>query len=271
MTEMQQAAEHNPFDPANHSQGGGLWDGKTVTITSSMAKTEALKYGDGSPVLDAKTKEAVIQTALYITGIADGGDDKERHEEYSAGDQLQAAPDGQGFVRKDGAPVRFHANSNLGKLMAALKASGFDIGTLIDVVPGAPPKQQLGRLTGARFTFKAEPKVGKDGKPVKDKKGYDKHIHLPVKYVGHATGTVARGNGGVIPAAGDALTTKAEGAVLAALAKAEGSKLTRAQLVQGLVMSLKGDIDSNAVIGLVIKDDFHKDRAWKFDGQVASL
>ena len=41
----------NPFDPANFTSGGGLWDGKVVTITGSKAVLSPMKNGDGSPVL----------------------------------------------------------------------------------------------------------------------------------------------------------------------------------------------------------------------------
>ena len=59
MTETQQAAEFNPFDPANHATGGGLWDGKTVTITSAKAHTGPMTRKDGSAVLDEKTKQRI--------------------------------------------------------------------------------------------------------------------------------------------------------------------------------------------------------------------
>lgn len=257
-------AEYNPFEPEHQSKGGGLWDGKTVTITSAQARTEALKNGDGSPVIDEKTKQQVIQTALYIKGIAEGGDDKERHEEYSAGDKMVAAPDGEGFVMKDGTPPKFHASSNIGKFTAALKGSGFDLSTLF-----ANGKQKLSGLVGARFVFKAEAKIGKDGKPIKDKKGYVKNIHLPIKYVGAAIGITAPkpGNGAVAPS-NDALAVKAQGAVLAVLAN---GPLSRAELIRSLAIKLAGDADSNSVIGLVVRDDFHKGQPWVYDGLSAHL
>jgi hypothetical protein len=275
MTEQVAAAQdYNPFDPENFGHGGGLWDGKTVTITQSVAKTQALTKGDGSAVLDEKTKEPVILTALFLTGISDGGDDKERHEEYSAGDKNVAAPDGKGFVDKaTGGLPKFHASSNTGKLLAALKASGFPTQDLFNA---ATKTQHLDKLVGARFVFKGEPKIGKDGKPLKDKKGYTKTSHLPVKFVGYAAGVAAAkssGNGSVAPApaSADALTTKAIGAVTGALAAAGGGKVTRADLVRGLAQSLQGDPDANAIIGLVVRDDFHKGKPWTYDGTHASL
>lgn len=273
MSETQAAVapgpEVNPFDPANHSQGGGLWDGKTVTITSAVAKTEALKYGEkkgGGPVLDKKTGEPIIQTALYIKGIADGGDDKEREEVYSVGDKMAATPDGEGFTMKDGGPARFHANSNMGKFAAALKVSGFDLSVLYK-----DGKQRLkSGLVGARFAFKAEAKLGKDGKTLKDDKGYDKNVHLPVKFVGFATGvTRAAGNGSAAPVAG-ALDGKATAAVIKVLTEAGGS-LTRAKLIQGIALAGATDPDTNGVLTLVVQDGFHKDKPWRYDGQQASL
>lgn len=270
MTEVQTpvADNYNPLDPENFSQGGGLWDGKTVTITSAVAKTEALTYKDGSPVLDKDTKQPSFQTALFLRGIADGGDDKERHEEYSVGDKLAPAADGRGFVAKDGGPLKFHANSNFAKLAAALKASGFPIGELYDPATRA---QRLDKLVGARFVMKADARIGRDGKPLKDAKGYTKNIHLPVKFVGYVQGGVQAapvGNGAAAPAAGDAVAKKAEAAVLGALAK---GPLSRADLVRTLAQALAGDPDANAVIGLIVRDDFHKGKAWKYDGQQASL
>lgn len=266
MSETQTAvvpATGNPFDPESFVHGGGLWDGKTVTITSAKAKTEALKYGDGKPVVDAKTGEQSIQTALYITGIADGGDDKERHEEYSVGDKLAPTPDGEGFTMKDGSPAKFHANSNIAKFSAALRASGFDLSAL--VVDG---RQKLSKLTGARFVFKAEAKLGKDGKAVKDKKGYDKNIHLPAKFVGYAVGVV--GGSAAVAAGSDATSAKATDKVLAVLAGA-GGKITRADLVRNLATTLAGDPDANAIITLSVLDSFHVGKPWKFDGSSLSL
>jgi hypothetical protein len=275
MTETQQgvaAADVNPFDDSQFVSGGGLWDGKVVTITSAVAKTAALTRKDGTPVLDEKTKQQVVQTALYITGISDGPGEKERHEEYSVGDKLSPTPDGQGFVDKatGGAP-KFHANSNFAKLLTALKGAGYPVGELYDV---ATRTQKLGRLVGARLMMKATPKLGKDGKAIKDQKGYDKAIHLPVQFVGRAAGSVASasgGNGHAAAAAASPLAAKAEAAVLGVLAAAPDSKLTRADLVRTLAQTLAGDPEANGVIGLVVRDDFHNGKPWKYDGSHASL
>jgi hypothetical protein len=254
-------AEYNPFDSENFAHGGGLWDGKTVTITRAVCKTEALAYKDGKPVIDAKTGKQSIQTALFISGIAEGADDKERTETYSAGDRLEPMPDGEGFKSKDGGPVKFHANSNLGKLAAALSASGFDTRTLL--VGG---KQKFSNLVGARFVFKGEAKMGKDGKPILDKKGYEKNTFLPVKFLGMTAGM--GGSVGAAGAAPGALDEKAIAAVCTALGK---GPLTRTALVRTLATQLVGDPDANNIIGLVVRDDFHRGKPWKYDGTTASL
>lgn len=283
MSETQTAAagEYNPFDPENQSQGGGLWDGKTVTITGATVIKQALVYGakkGGGPVIDKETGQQSILTALSITGITEGGgSDKERKEEYSVGGKVDAQ-DG-GFVMKDGGPLKFHATSNFGKFSAALKASGFNIGLLlvrdaagaiVYIAPGVP-RQDYSKLVGARFVFKAEAKSGKDGKAIKDDKGYDKSAHFPAKYLG--IGCVAAkpaGNGAASAPAG-ALETKAVGAVLAALAKAPGTKLTRAELIRTLANDLgpsgSNDPNCNEIVTLVVNEQFHSGKAWRYDAK----
>lgn len=281
-TQTEVAAEFNPFDPANHSQGGGLWDGKTVTITSATPKVEALFYGKdkgGAAVIDKKTGNQSILTALFLTGIAEGGDDKERKEEYSVGN-LVGVQDGA-FVMKEGGPLKFHANSNFGKLSAALKAAGFDIGTLlvrdaggalVFIAPGVP-KQDYSKLVGARFVFKAESKVGKDGKSLKDAKGYDKSAHFPVKFLGYSGGAQVKPAAGAVAApvvGANGLEEKAVGAVLEVIA-ANGGKIARAALVQALAVKFKGQPESNPILGLVVNDAWHKGKAWGYNGVEATL
>lgn len=280
MTEQTQAqADANPFDSGNFSHGGGLWDGKTITVTSARVIREAMTYKDGKPVLDGKSGQQSILIALRITGIAEGGDDKERKEDYSAGGKVVPTADGEGFTTEDGSPLKFHANSNIAKFSAALKEAGFDIGSLLvrdtngAIVMLAPgiPKQQFSKLVGARIIMRAEAKVGKDGKTIKDKGGYDKQTFLPAKFIGYASGVAQQGvtgGNGAASGNGSALVTKADAAVLKALS---AGPLTRAQLVAALATQLAGDPEGNAVIGLVVNDGFHKGKAWKYDGVQASL
>lgn len=275
MTETKQTVglPADPFDPETFIRGGGLWDGRVVTITGSVAKTEALKYSDGKPVLDKEGRQT-IQTGLIITGVSDGADEKERRETYSSGDKLVPTSDGEGFVGKDGTPPKFYANSNLGKFAAALRASGFDTTTLLERLPDGSVRQRLSRLVGTRFLFKGEPKMDRAGKVIKDKRGYDKHMYLPVRFIGRvagaqpptggtAAGTVARESPLTSP-----LAAKATASVIKALA---GGPLTKVELVQALAQALASDSDSNGVIGLVVRDDFHIGKPWTYDGLRASL
>lgn len=263
-TQMNPMNPPNPFDPETFNHGGGLWDGKEVTFTKVEVVTEPLKFKDGTAVFDDKG-HPLSQTGLKVSGIA-AGEEKERSEMYTAGGKLAPAPDGEGFVSLEGSAPRFHANSNVGKFLAALKASGFDVSVLI--VDG---KQRVSRLVGARFMMRGEHKLGRDGKPLQDKKGYDKMLHLPVKFVGFVAGLQSMSmtsSSKPVAGNGDAIIAKTEGAVLKALAN---GPLTRADLVRTLAQSLAGDADANAIIALVVRDDFHAGRPWKYDGLRASL
>lgn len=254
--------EYNPFASENLATGGGLWDGKKVTITRIACETRALTFKDGKPVMDEKTGKQSLQTALYLTGIAEG-EEKEREEAYTPGERMEPTADKEGFVMKDGSTIKFHANSNLGKLAVALGASGFDTKILF---PGG--RLKFTNLVGAQLTFKGEVKLGRDGKPLKDKKGYEKNAFFPVKFHGFVSGTGTSVAGVVGGTAPGALDEKATAAVVGILA---GGPKTRAELVKALATTLVGDADSNAIIGLVVRDDFHKGKPWKYEVGTASL
>jgi hypothetical protein len=66
----------------------------------------------------------------------------------------------------------------------------------------------------------------------------------------------------------DAVTHKATAAVLNALSD---GPLTRANLIRALAQQLAGDADANAIIGLVVRDEFHLGKPWKYDGVRAGL
>lgn len=265
-------ADYNPFDQGNFATGGGLWDGKEVTVTRAVAGVKLLTTKDGKPVIDDKTKKQSAVIGLIVSGLAEG-DEKERTVEYTCGEKMQPDADGESFSMKDGSVPKFHVNSSLGKLVAALTASGFPVRDLL-VGVGAKyiGQQKWSKLVGAKLTFKAEAKLGKDGKPLKDAKGYEKNSFYPVKFVGMTAGIVSSGGGGsvggVARPGSEAIVAKAEGLVIEALA---AGPLTRQQLVQALAQKLAGDSDSNAVIGLIVRDDFHKGKAWKYEDGTASL
>lgn len=262
------AADYNPFDTGNMATGGGLWDGKKVTITRAIAKIEALVYGDGKPVIDEKTHKQSLQIGLFVSGIAEG-EEKERTEPYTCGDKLTPDADGESFSSKDGTPPKFHVNSGLGKFVTALISAGFPVKELQANPAKYVGQQKWSKLVGAQIVFKAEAKRATDGTVRKDKKGYDKNFFLPVKFEGMAAGVVQ--SGGTAAASSptqDAIVAKASDLVMVALA---GGPLGRAALVQQLAQKLVGDPDSNAIIQLVVRDDFHKGKAWKYDGVNASL
>jgi hypothetical protein len=64
------------------------------------------------------------------------------------------------------------------------------------------------------------------------------------------------------------VTHKATAAVLNALSD---GPLTRADLIRALAHQLAGDADANAIIGLVVHDEFHRGKPWKYDGMRAGL
>ena len=255
----------NPYDSDNFIAGGGLWDGKTVTITSVVAKREIMKRGDGTPVLDNQTGEPIIKNNLEIRGIADG-EENERYEQYSIGSMIPTA-DGNGFTKADGTPSPVHKSAEAAKFFDGVKAGGFNVGLLWDAATG---KSSLSALVGARFVFRAEAKLDKDGKAKKNNKGYDQNRFIPSKFVGFSQ-TVKAGNGTINAGVADALKAKATETVLAVLAGAENHTVTRVELVRKVGAALAGDADSSKIIALVTRDEFHKDQSWKRDGASYSL
>jgi hypothetical protein len=261
----------NPFDPATFTKGGGLWDGKVVTIITAKANIDRLSYGDGSPVLDAKTGEQSIRNVIEIVGIADD-EEKERRETYSAGSLVPTA-DGEGFLRRnpDGSLVAapFHENSEAAKFSAALASGGFPVAKLWDE---KAKRTKLSMLAGARLLMKAEAKLDKDGNAKKNKKGYDQQKFFPIEFLGYKGG----GNGNVASSTsapqgnGSALRDKAIGVVTTLLAE-NGGTLTRSDLVRKLSAALNGDADCNKVLALVVREEFHKDAPWTRQGTTLTL
>jgi hypothetical protein len=77
-----------------------------------------------------------------------------------------------------------------------------------------------------------------------------------------------RSAGSTDTAQSDAVNGKAVAAVLNALSD---GPLTRADLIRALAHQLAGDADANAIISLVVHDDFHRGKPWKYDGMRAAL
>lgn len=250
----------NPFDPANFTHGGGLWDGKTVTITAVKAQRAPMTHKDGSPVLD-ENGQPIVRNVLRVTGIADDAE-AERFEEWSAGG-LIPTDDGEGFVSpKDGSVTPLHGSSEAGKAIELARQGGFDTSLLVDMVAKKP---KLSGLVGAKFVMKAEARLDKNGKEKKNAKGYVQQRFYPVKFVGFADGYKP-----VSPEQNNALDAKATTAITTILAE-NGGKVSRAALVRLLSAKLAGDTDGNKIIGLVTKESFHTNKPWTRDETSYSL
>jgi hypothetical protein len=253
----------NPFDSDNFASGGGLWDGKTVTITSAKATIDRLTMGDGTPVLNDKGEPA-IQNVLAITGLADE-DDAERRQTYTAGALVPTA-DGDGFVKSDGTPGQFHKNSKAAKFFAAIKAGGFDLSRLF--INGKPSLQGL---VGARFTFQGIDRLDKDGNPKRNKKGYVVQDFFPVKFVGLATQTP------VATLANNSAAKEEAVALVSALIAENGGTLLRKDMLRKVAAKVIGQPNGNAILSLVAKEGFSSadvpwiDVPWKWDGNTLSL
>jgi len=255
----------NPFDSANFTSGGGLWDGKTVTITAAKAKFSPMQRGDGTPVIDETTNEPIVKRVVEIRGIADG-EEAERYEQYSIG-SLVPTQDGEGFTKQDGTIVPVHKSAEAAQFFDGVKNGGFDVNLLWD-----GKTQKLSALVGARFVMKGVDKLDKDGNVKKSKKGYDQQRFVPVKFVGFSNTVKSQSAGnGVSGNGASALKDKATEVVLTILSEAEGNTVTRAELVRELGRRLAGDGDSSKIIALTTREDFHKGQVWKRDGASYSL
>ena len=255
---MSEPKTGNPFLRENFAVGGGLWDGKVVTITKALTELIPMAYGDGSPVINDRSGKQSIQHVLSIVGIAEDGEG-ERKESYSAG-QLLPTADGEGFLDpKTGTPGYWTGNSNMAKFSDALVASGYDAALLYNV---AEKKIKVSVLVGCKFRFTAVPRLDKNGKQKINKKGYDENDFYPVEYLGKAAGV---GTASAATPTGAALVEKATDIVVTILAGA-GGKVSRADLVKKVSQGMVGDSDAGKVIALIAKDDFHKDKPWTRDG-----
>ena len=239
----------NPLDDDNFITGGGLWDGKTITVLGSEIGLEHIKYGDGSPWLD-KDGQPGVRRVWRVTGTAED-EDRERSETYSIGG-LQPTADGEGFTNpRDGTPGKLHVTSEAGRFASALKKAGYDVAGLFNNKTGLTV---VSRLIGARITFKAEPKLTKDGKVKTNKKGYVENYFFPQAYVGQAAG-LGKGNGAVVD---PDLQAFAQQKVVELLTE-NGGSMARADLFKNINKKLSGDARAVAVVGLLAQDGFYVD------------
>ena len=252
----------NPFDPENLSHGGGLWDGKVVTILTAKAMLDHMTYGDGRPVISERDGNPIIKNVIAITGIADE-EEAERRETYSVG-QLVPTADGESFTDpKTGEVAPFNNKSEAGKLTQYLKDSGFDIGLLWD---DDAQKMKVSGLVGAQFLFGGEAQKDKDGKVKVNKKGYEQQKFYPIEFKGFKAGV---GKSAPQTNASE-LRDKAVEVVLEIIDEA-GGKIGRADLVRKISSKMAGDARANKVLALVTRDDFHKDVPWTRDATGFSL
>lgn len=249
----------NPFDDDNFVSGGGLWDGKTVTILDSKIEIDRLTFKDGSPVIDKNTGEPAVRHVWTIVGISDE-DEKERRQTYSIGG-LIPTPDGLGFTKADGTPGVLHKNSAAAKFASGLKQGGFDMGLLF---PNGKP--DVSGLRGARVVFKAVDRLDKDGKPKVNKNGYTETDFYPVQFVGFKQGVSKPGNGAV----SDELKDFATETVTSIIVEA-GGNITRADLIRQLTSKLAGDERGAKVVQLVLKPEFNVSAPWTVDGTTLSI
>lgn len=252
----------NPFDEANFVSGGGLWDGKTVTILTAKCIIDRLTNADGSAVINERTGQPATKNVLAITGLADE-DEAERRETYSAGGLVPTA-DGEGFLKPDGTPSPFHKGCEMAHFSKLIKDGGFDTSTLWDE---EAQRMRMSRLVGTRFIFKGEQTLDKDGKPKKNKKGYDVLKFYPVQFVGMKAGAATVT---ATESTANELRDKAIEVVLGILTEA-GGKVGRAELVRKVSAAMAGDVRCNKILALVTRDDFHKDVPWTRDATSFSL
>jgi hypothetical protein len=251
----------NPFEPDNFLTGGGLWDGKVVTVLSAKARMRLLGRQD-SPYLNKEGK-TVPQNGIAIVGLAEDTE-MEREEFYSAGGTYIPTEDGEGFVDiKTKQPRAFSENSGAAKFSVALKDSGFDVTRLWDE---KTKRTKLSGLVGAQFRMKAVKRLDKKGEVKLNKKGYEENAFFPGQFIGFKAGV-----GSVAATVSDALREKAAATFLAILNEAPDQKLTRIQAIKGISAALAGDPDANKVIALLGKTDFHTDQPWKVDSTGYSL
>lgn len=248
----------NPFEPDNFRSGGGLWDGKTVTVVGAVTKVHLMARKDGTPVLNDNGTQA-YKNVLCITGLADD-EERERDEMYSAGMLLPSA-DGLGFTHPQGKEVTFASNSEIAKFALGLKNGGFDVKLLF---PGG--KLNVKGLIGARLVMKGEDRHDREGKTKKNTKGYTEQSFWPVKFVGFKEGVSGAAPAGPSPE----LRAKIIENVTALLGENAGT-LSRADMVRKLSARLAKDPDANKAIALVSREDFHKDVPWVRDGTTYTL
>ena len=251
----------NPFDEANFASGGGLWDGKTVTIIDSKTEIDLFSNGDGTPWIDPKTGEQGRAHVWTLIGIAED-EDRERKQSYSLGSLVPTA-DGEGFLKADGTPGVLHKNSAAAKLSKALKDAGFDVSLLFDAKTGKP---KVSALRGAKLMFKGEQRLDAKGNPKVNKNGYAVLDFYPTQFLGFKEGVAKPGNGAVT----DETRAKAVEMVKTVLGE-NGNKLTQADLIRKVSAKMAGQSDLPVIVGLIPRPELTTDTGINREGNTLSI
>ena len=252
----------NPYAADQMPEGGGLT--RDIVVTSAKYVFYPMTRKDGSPVIDDKTKQQSFFVGLRVEGLSTDpkAEGKVGKYEWSVGKKARPSADGEMLVDESGNPAKVYKTSNLGKAINMLRDGGFDVTTLY-------PRVSV--LVGSKLTLVGVNKVGADGKPkthICEGKTFNDIEWFPERYNGGAGTRAAAGNG--VGKAADELVTKAEAAVVAAIAEAGGT-IERKDLIRALGTNLKGDADAVRITALVARQDFHAGRPWSFDGSKLSL
>lgn len=257
MSETQ--SDFNPYAADQMPEGGGLT--REIIVTSAKYVLYPMKFKDGSPVIDKQTKQPSFFVGAQIEAIRVGDTEgKVEKYEFSAGKKGKPSADGEVLLGEDGKPARIYKTSNWGKAVEKLRAGGLQAEVLYP---------RLSALTGARLTMAGENKIGADGKPKTHEyngKTYNDIEWFPEKYNG---GAGSRAEVAAGPSA-DALTQKAEAAVVAILTEAGGA-VERKDVIRALGTNLKGDADAVKITTLFARQDFHTGRPWVFDAATSTL
>jgi len=255
----------NPYDVDEFDEGGGgLWADKVVQITSAAFIMEPRTNQDGSPAISTYGKNKgnqIIDRALKLTGLA-VDDEKERWQTYSTG-AFEPTEGGEQCAHPQDPSKRLNKKAKAAVFFGHLANAGFDTSTLF-------PKISV--LVGQRFLFSAVNRLDPDGNTIKNDAGYLKVDYFPTALAagGAAVGAVAvaQAEAGTV---GNGLAELADETILKVLTEAEDGKLTRTALVKAVSKALAGNADSNKVVALVVRQDFHTDKPWTYSGTGISL
>jgi len=254
----------NPYAADQMPEGGGLT--REAVVTDIKYVRFGLVRGDGSPVIDDRTKQQSIFTGVRIDAVSldPGREQKPAKYEYSTGRKGKPSADGEQLLLDDGTLAKLYKNSAWGEAVELLRKGGF---TPEQLFP------RIGELKGAKLTFEGRDQKKADG-TVKTYVGTDGKTHNSIEWVPVKFNGFAAIGGGANAAAksgnGADLTAKAEAAVVAAIAEAGGT-IERKDLIRALGTSLKGDADAVKITTLVARTDFHEGRPWEFDGTRLTL